>query len=213
MTEGKKIFEDYLADLGLPDIPQLMGHFEHFHKLLIAQNKIVNLVSRKMHPDQYWVQHFLDSLLAIECLDFTDKTVLDFGSGGGLPGIPIKLVKPEFELVLLDSINKKTKAMAEMVEALSLPKTAVECSRVEDYAFMPRRPSFDLIICRAVALQERFYSPIRRLLKPSGHLIMYKSHSVKDLEGIRFKEILSREDELLGYRRIISIAQRDLMKR
>ena len=146
-------------------------------------------------------------------MDFTDKTVLDFGSGGGLPGIPIKLVKPEFELVLLDSINKKTKAMAEMVEALSLPKTAVECSRVEDYAFMPRRPSFDLIICRAVALQERFYSPIRRLLKPSGHLIMYKSHSVKDLEGIRFKEILSREDELLGYRRIISIAQRDLMKR
>ena len=65
MTEGKKIFEDYLADLGLPDIPQLMGHFEHFHKLLIAQNKIVNLVSSKMHPDQYWVQHILDSLLAI----------------------------------------------------------------------------------------------------------------------------------------------------
>ncbi len=213
MIPQKQIFEDYLTARGLPEIPRLMGHFEHYHKLLQEHNKEVNLVSRKMHPDKYWVQHFLDSLMATECLDFTDKTVLDFGSGGGLPGIPIKLVQPDFELVLLDSINKKTKAMADIIEAMSLPKTSVECSRLEDYAFIPRRPSFDLIICRAVALQERYHSPLRRLLKPSGHLVMYKSHTMTDLEGIRYKEILSREDEHLGFRRFVSIAQRDLMKR
>jgi len=213
MIETKQIFEDYLARLNLPDIPQLMGRFEHYHKLLTAHNKQVNLVSRKMHPGDYWVQHFLDSLLAIECLDFMGKTVLDFGSGGGIPGIPIKLVNSDMDMVLLDSINKKTKAMTEMVEALSLPSCSVECSRVEDYAFMPRRPSFDIILCRAVALQDRFFSPLRRLLKPSGHLVMYKSHSVKDLDGVRFEEIMSRDDEILGYRRLVSIAQRDLMKR
>nr|MDK2850217.1 rRNA (guanine527-N7)-methyltransferase [Candidatus Cloacimonadota bacterium] len=213
MIEAKQVFEDYLAELNLPEIPHLMGQFEHYHKLLTAYNKQVNLVSRKMHPDNYWIQHFLDSLLVIECLDFTGKIVLDFGSGGGLPGIPIKLVDSEVEMVLLDSVHKKTKAMREMVEALSIPKCSVECHRMEDYAFISRRPSFDIILCRAVALQDRFFSPLRRLLKPSGHLVMYKSHSVKDLEGVRYQEILSREDELLGYRRLISIAQRDLMKR
>lgn len=213
MIPEKTIFEEYLAKLDLPNIAQLMGQFEHYHSLLTEHNRQVNLVSRKMPPQNYWIQHFLDSLLAVECLDFTDKTVLDFGSGGGLPGIPIKLVKPECELVLLDSIAKKTKVLMEMVEALSLHKIGVECARLEDYAFLARRPGFDIILCRAIALQERYYSPLRRLLNPSGHLVMYKSRSVDDLEGIRFKEILVREDEHLGMRRLLQIAQRDLMKR
>ena len=213
MTEEKQIFEEYLNKLSLPDIPHLMGKFEHFHRLLYEHNKVVNLVSRKMPPAAYWVQHFLDSLQAMECLDFVDKTVLDFGSGGGLPGIPLKLACPPCGLVLLDSIAKKTKVLAEMVEALGLSTTSVECSRLEDYAFLGRRPSFDIILCRAVALEERYYSPLRRLLKPSGHLVMYKSRSLEDLAGIKYEEIFFREDESLGTRRLIKIAQRDLMKR
>lgn len=213
MIIEKQIFEEYLSQLELPEIPHLMGRFEHFHQLLSEHNKNVNLVSRKMTPQSYWTQHFLDSLLPVECLDFADKTVLDFGSGGGLPGIPIQLVSTGCEMVLLDSIAKKTKILAQMVEALSLPNTAVECVRLEDYAFLARRPSFDLILCRAVALQERYNSPLRRLLKPSGHLVMYKSHAMDDLEGIKYTQILSREDEILGKRSIIQVAQRDLMKR
>jgi 16S rRNA (guanine527-N7)-methyltransferase len=213
MIIEKQIFEDYLIKLGLPDIPQLMGRFEHFHKLLTEHNKQVNLVSRKMPPQSYWVQHFLDSLLAVECLDFADKTVLDFGTGGGLPGIPIQLVSTGCEMVLLDSTAKKTKILTEIVEALSLSNTSVECARLEDYAFLARRPSFDLILCRAVALEERYYSPLRRLLKPSGHLVMYKSRSMADLEGIKHTQILAREDEHLGQRSLIQVAQRDLMKR
>jgi 16S rRNA (guanine527-N7)-methyltransferase len=213
MIQQKQCFEDYLVQLELPNIPHLMGQFEHYHKLLVMHNRQVNLISRKMPADNYWVQHFLDSLLAVECLDFRDKTVLDFGSGGGLPGIPIKLVVPDCEMVLLDSINKKTKAISEMVEALSLSKTSVVCSRVEDYAFMPRRPSFDLILCRAVALQQRYLPPLRRLLKPSGHLVMYKSRTLTDVDGICYIEILSRDDDGLGQRKLLKIAQRDLMKR
>ena len=57
MIEQKQIFEDYLTQLELPEIPHLMGQFEHYHKLLVAQNRDVNLISRKMHPDNYWVQH------------------------------------------------------------------------------------------------------------------------------------------------------------
>lgn len=213
MILQKQVFEEYLKEKRPENADVLMGQFEHYHKLLVSHNKNVNLISRKMPPDNYWVNHFLDSLSAMECLDLAGKTVLDFGTGGGLPGIPIKLMVPEVEMVLLDSINKKTKAISEMVEALKLPKTSVECARLEDYAYVARRPSFDYILCRAVALEERYHSPLRRLLKPSGKLIMYKSRNLDDLSGIRYEEIYKTKDEILGERRLISVAQRDLMIR
>ncbi|MFW5628127.1 MAG: 16S rRNA (guanine(527)-N(7))-methyltransferase RsmG [Candidatus Cloacimonadaceae bacterium] len=213
MIPQKEIFENYLKEIRPENADVLMGQFEHYHKLLVSHNKNVNLISRKMSPDNYWVNHFLDSLLAVECLELEGKTVLDFGTGGGLPGIPIKLLVPEGEMVLLDSINKKIKALGEIVAALKLPKTGVECSRLEDYAYVARRPSFDFILCRAVALEERYHSPLRRLLKPSGKFIMYKSRNLDDLSGIRHEEICMKKDDILGERRLISVAQRDLMIR
>ena len=213
MIYQKEIFEAYLKSREFPDIPHLMGVFDHYLKLLMAQNKIVNLVSRKMLAENYWLQHFLDSLLAMETLDFKGQTVLDFGTGGGLPGIPIKIVQEDCVMVLLDSIQKKCRAVQEMVEALKLSETSVMSARVEDYAFMARRPSFDIILCRAVALEERYIAPLRRLLKPSGTLLMYKSRSLDDLEGMSYETLLDREDEHIGRRRLIADAQRELMRR
>ncbi|PKN71958.1 MAG: 16S rRNA (guanine(527)-N(7))-methyltransferase RsmG [Candidatus Cloacimonetes bacterium HGW-Cloacimonetes-3] len=211
MTEPKKRFEAYLKERDFADIPQLMGRFEHYFQLLSTTNRVVNLVSRNIPLERYWVQHFLDSLLALECLDLTDKTVLDFGSGGGIPGIPLKLIVPQCTLVMLDSVQKKTHAMQEFVEALSLPDTSVVCSRLEDYAFTAGRPSYDYIVCRAVALEERYLAPLRRLLKSSGMVIFYKSQKLKDLENLKHEILLETTDPDLGLRRIVGIKQRDLM--
>ena len=213
MIEEKELFESYLKEMEPENTARLLGVFEHYHKLLVKHNKGVNLISRKMPANDYWVQHFLDSLRAMEILDFTGKIVLDFGTGGGLPGIPLKIFKPDFSLVLLDSIQKKCRVVQEMVEALSLSDTAVACARMEDYAYTPRRPSFDLILCRAVALEERYFSPLRRLLKPSGRLILYKAQSLDDLAGLKYEILYEKEDEKLGLRRLIAISQRDLMIR
>jgi len=201
MKEQKQHFEDYLVSQGYEQIPHLIGVFEHYQKLLGDANKVVNLISRKMPVENYWVQHFLDSLLVNEIVDFEGQTVLDFGTGGGLPGIPIKIVQENCEMILLDSTQKKCRAVQEMVEALSLSNTGVVCARVEDYAFMARRPSFDLILCRAVALEERYVAPLRRLLKPSGRLLMYKSRALDDLDGIKYELLLEKEDEHIGLRR------------
>jgi 16S rRNA (guanine527-N7)-methyltransferase len=213
MIPQKEIFEAYLTSRGYTNIPHLMGVFDHYLKLLLAQNKIVNLVSRKMPAENYWLQHFLDSLLAMETLDFQGQTVLDFGTGGGLPGIPIKILQEDCVMVLLDTIQKKCRAVQEMVEALKLSETSVVSARVEDYAFMARRPSFDIILCRAVALEERYIAPLKRLLKPSGSLLMYKSRAMDDLEGIKYEILLERKDEHIGKRRLIAVAHRELMKR
>lgn len=213
MIAEKQYFEDYLGERGFENVPRLMGIFEHYHKELVRHNKSVNLISRKMPPNSYWLQHFLDSLIALETLDFAGQSVLDFGTGGGLPGIPLKIVQPAMSLVLLDSTQKKCRVVQEMVEGLSLPDTAVACARVEDYAFVARRPSFDIILCRAVALEERYIAPLRRLLKPSGRLVIYKSQSLADLEGIKYEVILEKEIEDVGSRRLVAIQQRDLMRR
>ncbi|MDD4310072.1 MAG: 16S rRNA (guanine(527)-N(7))-methyltransferase RsmG [Candidatus Cloacimonetes bacterium] len=213
MTDPKKRFEEYLEQCKLENIPQLMGRFEHYYQLLGSANRMVNLVSRNLPQEKYWVQHFLDSLLALECLDFTDKTVLDFGSGGGLPGIPIKLVVPQCTMVMLDSVQKKTNAIQEFVEALGLADTSVYCSRLEDYAFLGRRPSFDYVICRAVALEPRYLAPLRRLLKPSGMAIFYKAQKLNDIENLTYEVLLDKTDPDLGMRKIIAVKQRNLMMR
>jgi 16S rRNA G527 N7-methylase RsmG len=95
MILEKKLFEDYLNKLNLPEIPHLMGRFEHFHNLLLEHNKNVNLVSRKMPPQSYWVQHFLDSLLAVECLDFVGKSVWILVPGAVCPGYPSRSSLPD----------------------------------------------------------------------------------------------------------------------
>ena len=64
-----------------------------------------------------------------------------------------------------------------------------------------------------MALEERYIAPLRRLLKPSGKLVMYKSRTLDDLASIKYELLLEREDEHIGQRRLIAIAQRDLMKR
>jgi len=211
--EPRMRFEEYLQQRELASIPQMMGKFDHFMHLLSSANRSVNLVSRNIPADRYWLQHFLDSLLVLECLELSGKSVMDFGCGGGIPGIPLKLAVADFSLVLLDSVQKKTRLVQEFVSALNLTDTSVVSSRLEDYAFTARRPSFDYILCRAVALEERFVAPLRRLLNPSGMLVMYKAQKLNDLDNVKHEILWETTDPDLGLRRFVGIKQRDLMMR
>lgn len=211
MTDNRQRFEQYLSELKLENIPRLMDNFDAYLRLLTGANRMVNLVSRNLPPEKYWVQHFLDSLMALKCLDIRDKVVLDFGTGGGIPGIPLKLAVPEGTMVLLDSVQKKMRMVEDFVTALHLADTSVVCSRLEDYAFTARRPSFDYIVCRAVALEARFLAPLRRLLKPTGMVILYKAQKLNDLDNMKYSLLYETHDPELGQRRIIGIRQLDLM--
>ena len=210
MIEQKSLFIKYLEQFNLPEPKRVLAHFEHYHKLLESTNKLINLVSRKMPSGAYWTQHFLDSITVVECVDLSGLTVLDFGSGGGLPGIPLKLMVPDLEITLLDSIAKKTKALSEIVSELKLSGVDVVCSRLEDYAALARRPSYDLILCRAVALEDRYVYPLRKLLKPQGRVIFYKAQNIDDISKMKNKLLLERQDDILGLRRIYSIDRVDL---
>ncbi len=180
MNPGRDQFAAFLEELGLPEREAVLARFDAYHRLLWDKNSQVNLFSRATTEDELWTKHFLDSLVALKCFEFSGKKVLDFGSGAGLPGIPIKLAVPDCRMVLLDSVRKKALALVELVAGLELVDCEAECARLEDYA---REDSgFDYVLCRAVKLETRYLKPLKKLLKPSGLAVFYKAQDISDLE-------------------------------
>lgn len=206
MNDFKASFHKFLSELKLLEADDIMAGFDRYHALLVDLNLRLNLFSRSAPEDELWTKHFLDSLLPLKCIDFSGKKVLDFGSGGGLPGIPVKLAAPSCRMVLLDSVRKKTLALQKMVLDLELTDCEVVCSRLEDYS----AEGFDYILCRAVKLEPRYLKPLRDLLAPRGQLLCYKARDWADIE--KFKPLQLLQMELpYGSRSILALG-RDQLK-
>lgn len=126
---------------------------EEYARLLIEKNQVLNLVSRQQES-QILAGHIFPSLAAGILLPFADGSeVLDVGTGGGLPGIPLAIMFPGCHFTLLDSIGKKIHAVAEFVEKLGLRNVTTCQSRVEN---LPSRKKFDVITGRAVTALPQF---------------------------------------------------------
>jgi len=127
-------------------------------ELLNKWNKTYNLTAVRK-PEQMVTRHLLDSLSI--CPYIRGKHALDVGTGAGLPGIPLAIVFPERQFVLLDSNNKKTRFVVQAVSELELPNVDVVQSRVEEFE---SEVLFDTIISRA-------YSAIGDMVKQTSHLL------------------------------------------
>ena len=147
--------------LGISLSEDQLRQFELYYRELTAWNQRANLTSITGY-DETQVRHFLDSLTA--CLPFLEgggrpmeglpgvERVVDVGSGAGFPGLPLKLVFPELELHLIESVGKKTAFLGHIVEALDLEGATVHTGRAEALAREPGlRESFDLALVRGVA--------------------------------------------------------------
>jgi 16S rRNA (guanine527-N7)-methyltransferase len=130
--------------------------------LLEKWNRVYNLTAVR-DTERMVSHHLLDSLAAVPY--FQGRAVLDVGSGGGLPGIPLAIVRPELKVTLIDSIAKKTAFLLQVKAELGLANLNVVTSRVEDY-----RPEmrFDVITSRAFSDLKEFATLTRHLLTPAG---------------------------------------------
>ena len=127
--------------------------------LLAKWNRTYNLTAIR-EPERMVTHHALDSLAVVPHLPAREGiAVLDVGSGGGLPGIPIAIARPDAHVVLVDSASKKAAFLAQAAIELPLPNVEAVASRVEDYA--PAR-KFDVVISRAFSDLATFV----RLAKP-----------------------------------------------
>lgn len=141
--------------------------------LLDKWNRVYNLTAVR-EVERMVGHHLLDSLAAVPFFQGGDSDlirVLDVGSGGGLPGIPLAIARPELRVALIDSIAKKTAFLLQAKAELGLANLNVVTGRVEDY-----RPEtgFDVITSRAFSDLKEFVTLTRHLLRPAGRWLAMK---------------------------------------
>jgi 16S rRNA (guanine527-N7)-methyltransferase len=141
--------------LGLHLTAEQLEKFEIYYRELIDWNKRMNLTSITDYAEVQ-VKHFLDSLTVVTANEPFNKgqnlRVIDVGTGAGLPGLPLKIIRPGIRLVLLEATAKKTQFLHYLVDRLGLEDVAIVAGRAEEVAHDVRyREKFDLVLSRAVA--------------------------------------------------------------
>ncbi|EEB35195.1 16S rRNA (guanine(527)-N(7))-methyltransferase RsmG [Anaerococcus hydrogenalis] len=153
-----------------------MDKFEKYGQMLIETNKKFNLTTID-EPDQIKIKHFEDSLTIKSYINEGMK-VLDIGSGAGFPGIPLRIEK-DFDLTLIDSVNKKVNFMNQVIEELDLKNTRAIHVRAEDFA-KEHREEFDMVISRAVANLSTLSEYALPFLKVGGIFIAMKGPKAEE---------------------------------
>ena len=144
--------------------------YEIYSDYLIEVNSHTNLTSIT-DPEEIKIKHFEDSLSVLPYIKEGNK-VLDIGAGAGFPGIPLRIEK-NFDLTLVDSVNKKVNFMNEVIDKLDLSNARAIHTRAEDFA-KENRESFDVVVSRAVANMATLSELCLPFLKVGGIFIALK---------------------------------------
>ena len=156
---------------------QFMRYLAH----LIEWNKAINLTSI-IDPKEIIIKHFVDSLVAIVATSFSQNcVVLDVGSGGGFPGIPLKIVRPDIRLVLVEPVQKKCSFLNSVIGLLKLHDVSTFDGTIEQYAKWPLRHTIDTVVVRALKFEE-IRKHIPALLAPKGKVVLYRTETIKKQE-------------------------------
>jgi 16S rRNA (guanine527-N7)-methyltransferase len=163
-----------LPDISSSQIQQLSGYVN----LLRLYGEKINLVSRA-DRSRLWENHLFPSIVAVRLLEFpTSARLIDVGSGGGLPAIPLKIVRPDLEVVLVESSRKKTAFLKKVIREMKLSKIqALHIHLIPEDQSFPHRRSFDIMTVRALAAFKALLPMARMLLKSSGFLLAWKGET------------------------------------
>jgi len=155
--------------------------FQVYYRELIDWNSSVNLTSITDYEDVQ-IKHFLDSLTLVPYLNHTKGIrIIDVGTGAGFPGVPLKIIRPDIELTLLESTAKKTKFLNHLTGVLELDATEVIRGRAEEAASQAKyRELYDLALTRAVGALSTNLELSLPFCKINGLSISYKKNAIED---------------------------------
>ena len=176
------ILKEGLAQLGLDtgSIPALT----EFSRRLLEKNQVMNLTAITEPADVVRL-HLLDCACLLTAADFRGKQVVDVGTGAGFPGMPLRLLEPDFDLTLLDSLGKRIDFLQEIVDAMGLQRVRCVHARAEEFAGQ-HREGFDLAVSRAVAALPMLCELAMPLVKTEGLFLAMKSvESDGEIESAR----------------------------
>jgi 16S rRNA (guanine527-N7)-methyltransferase len=173
-----------------------LSQFESYYELLTEWNSFMNLTAITDF-EEVLIKHFTDSISLIKAVDLkeNDYRLMDVGTGAGFPGIPLKIVFPELDIVLLDSLSKRVKFLNEVILQLDLKNIIAVHGRAEDFAKNPEyRESFDLCVSRAVANLSTLSEYCIPFVKVNGRFVSYKSENLtKTFLTVKGKEYSEME--------------------
>lgn len=169
-------FDEQLRFLSLTLNDRQRQQFNRYYELLIEWNRVMNLTGITDY-DEVNLKHFTDSLTIVRIKDMSQiQSMIDIGTGAGFPGIPIKIMFPHIEIVLLDSLNKRLRFLNEVIDQLSLENIVTLHGRAEDHGRKKEyRENFDLAVSRAVANLSTLSEYCLPFVKEGGSFISYKS--------------------------------------
>ena len=187
-----KLIQKYFSDLSEGQLIQ----FEKLELLYKYWNSRINVISRKDIGSLY-LKHVLHSLAIAKFIQFSKDThIIDVGTGGGFPGIPLAILFPDCKFHLVDSIEKKVKVVDAVSNELGLGNVTTQCKRVEDMD-----DKFDFILTRAIADMSTILewtvnniSPNSNNIIPNGIIALKGGDLDKELSRIENKKVVAIKD-------------------
>ena len=179
------MIKEILAEMNIAIGEREVSLFETYYQNLISWNQKFNLTAIT-DKKEVAVKHFLDSVIAQKYFPY-GASVVDVGSGAGFPAIPLKIVRSDLSITMLEALNKRVNFLQDTLAVLDLPGKALHL-RAEDAAYGPMRESFDVATARAVTNTKQLVQYLLPLVKVGGSAILYKSAEIeeelKEAEGV-----------------------------
>lgn len=167
-----------IKEMGLDETRPGVEKMQAYLDKMLEKNKVLNLTAVS-DPDEAVKLHLLDSMAIFTVLDLADKSVLDVGTGGGMPGTVIAAYEPTSRVTMLDSTAKKLNFIDNTCRELGIPAKTVN-TRAEDFAKTAARESFDVVTARAVAALNVLCELCLPLVKVGGVFAAYKGSGAEE---------------------------------
>lgn len=170
-----KIFKEELKKLGITLNATQEEQLDKYFNLLVETNKYLNLTAIT-EKEEVYLKHFYDCLTVVKAYDLNQNIkICDLGTGAGFPGIVLKIVFPNLKMTLVDSLEKRTKFLKQVIDTLSLKDIEVINSRIEDFSKL-NKEQYDVLISRAVAKTNILLELGCQALKVNGLFILMKGN-------------------------------------
>lgn len=190
---NKEIFTKELEKLGISITQEQYNQLEKYYELLIDYNKKTNLTSI-VEKEEVFLKHYYDSLTLVKVINLKKPLSLcDIGTGAGFPGVVLKIIFPNLDIVLIDALSKRTTFLNYVIEALGLSNIKAVHDRAETFS-KNNIEKFDIAVSRAVAKTSVLLEISSQLIKINGCAIFMKANleeelkeSQKSIEKLGFK--------------------------
>lgn len=189
-----KEFKEELSKLGIVLTSTKENQLEMYYNLLIEWNNKMNLTGITERNSVY-LKHFYDCITLIKAIDLTKNLkIVDVGTGAGFPGLVLKIVFPNLDVVLVDALNKRINFLNHVIESLKLENIEAIHDRIENYA-KNNLEVFDLVTCRAVAKLNIISELCLPLAKINGYFIPMKATIEDEISDTKYLEVLKSKVE------------------